>query len=161
MAFSPSRHFRLRNVRLVSSTFTTAERIEWERMEGADEVEALRWNSAEIREGKLPNDTKETGLFVTVKVGIRRVRPAPPNDETGNAARKVLYCVEAAFRTDFEILDASYSDEDLARFSSANACHLVWPFWREHVFRTLRDAALPLIEVPLLAPLTDASPSKP
>lgn len=157
MAFSPGKHFRLGNVRLVSSSFSTMPRIESEHIGDDDEIQTRRWNEAEIREGEFPDGTRKAGLFVTVNLGIRRLRPHAPEGSVEAAPDVTLYCVEASFRADFEVVEASYGDEDLDRFSDANACHIVWPFWREHVFRTLRDAALPMVDVPLLAPLVDAS----
>ena len=152
MAFSPSKHFRLGNVRLMSSSFATLERIDLEPVSDDDVIQTRRWNEAELFEGETPGGEKKTGLFVTVNLGLRRVR-AHDAQAQENAQETVLYCIEAAFLVDFEVIDKAYSEDDVQHFSDANACHIVWPFWREHVFRTLRDAVLPATEVPLLAPV--------
>lgn len=62
---------------------------------------------------------------------------------------KILYNIEASYRLDYELLQ-SLSKEEANEFSKFNSVHNAWPFWREHVYTTLRSADLPMLNIPLM-----------
>lgn len=63
---------------------------------------------------------------------------------------KVVFEVEADFVVDYECVSELTVDAATA-FSEINSVHIVWPFWRQHVFDMVARARLPQIEVPLLS----------
>lgn len=63
---------------------------------------------------------------------------------------KVLIEIEADFIVDY-VCKSEVGQDAAVAFSEINAVHIVWPFWRQHVFDVVARAKLPPIEVPLLA----------
>ena len=62
---------------------------------------------------------------------------------------EVYYTVEATYRVDYQITGI-LTKEEAEEFSNFNSVHNVWPFWRFHVFETLRSAELPPLRIPLM-----------
>lgn len=71
-----------------------------------------------------------------------------PDDESEKEI--VLYALEATFAVDYEILE-QMPEEHVSSFANFNSVHNVWPFWRQHVYDTLKRASLPVPEVPFFA----------
>lgn len=82
-------------------------------------------------------------LRALVKLGVRMV----PNDQEDPDP---IYTLEATFCADYFVLSPPPEDV-FAKFIEFNCIHNVWPFWRQHVFDTLKRASLPVPSVPLYA----------
>lgn len=89
-----------------------------------------------------------------VSLGIRAAK-APPKaqeeaaEDKSSSAVEVYYTIEATYRVDYKITEALTKDE-VEEFSNFNSVHNTWPFWRHHVFETLRLAELPPLRIPLM-----------
>lgn len=153
MTFNPHAHFQVANIRLVGSTFETIAVVESEKIGENSIVQTRRWITPDIRAYQV-GDLEQSALFVTVHLGMRLLRVNADGDSTQEVADDVIFRLEAAFRAEFKIINSSYAEADFQQFIDVNATHIVWPFWREHVFSTLRKACLPAVEVPLMAPAT-------
>jgi hypothetical protein len=105
---------------------------------------------AELLDAEDAEGQHSTVLRAIISLGMRGVvlpdDAAPdreyPDDET------VVFQIEADFAVTYEVLKAP-NDEQLADFVRFNCTHNVWPFWRQHVYDTLKKASLPLVAVPL------------
>lgn len=84
-------------------------------------------------------------LRAFVKLGVRSVFR-----DGDDAADAVLYTLEATYAVDYLILKVPES-EDFTRFVDMNCLHNAWPFWRQHVYDTLKRASLPVPVVPLFS----------
>ncbi|MEJ1296363.1 MAG: hypothetical protein RPU63_02605 [Candidatus Sedimenticola sp. (ex Thyasira tokunagai)] len=103
-------------------------------------------------------------LRVSVNLGIRAIKS---RDEEVEAQEKAdgedeaqekadgedeaispLFLIEAVFRAEY-LIEGELSDAEVQEFCHYNAVHNVWPFWRMHVFNTLKLASLPQLNIPL------------
>ena len=82
-------------------------------------------------------------LRALVKFGLRSIA-APMQDRP----EIVHFELEATFAVDYLVLRAPSSD-DFAGFVEQNCVHNAWPFWRQHVYDTLKRASLPVPSIPL------------
>jgi hypothetical protein len=90
---------------------------------------------------------KKMMLRALVKLGVRMV---PNEQEAEGDGPDPIFTLEATFCADYFIL--SQPPEDVfVKFIEFNCIHNVWPFWRQHVFDTLKRASLPVPSVPLYA----------
>ncbi len=80
-----------------------------------------------------------------VILGLRAVKEIEDNNEDVD----IYFSLEAVYRVDYLLKD-KLSDEEAEEFAQFNSVHNVWPFWRQHVFETLRSAELPRLNVPLM-----------
>lgn len=169
MTFDPIKCFRLSTIRLDRATFSTNDDIEALQItDDSSVVETRRWVTHAFDMTK----SNEERLKAIVNCGLRLTKPLGLQAELPEIAANsgavgelehaedgeppsplVYYTIEAAFAVDFVVVCKDYTDQDLAHFVAANAAHVAWPFWREHVFSTLRAASLPPAEVPLMPPV--------
>jgi hypothetical protein len=90
-------------------------------------------------------DKKKFNLLrVYVSLGNRAV-----SSEKQGASPTVFYSIEATFRVDY-LVKGELSKGEVREFSEFNSVHNVWPFWRQHVFTTVKIAELPHVDVPLM-----------
>lgn len=69
------------------------------------------------------------------------------SQESNNDESIELFNIEAIFRVDY-VIKKELSDEEIKEFSTFNAVHNAWPFWRQHVFNMANNAKLPRIVIP-------------
>ncbi|WP_311238263.1 MULTISPECIES: hypothetical protein [unclassified Xanthomonas] len=81
-------------------------------------------------------------LRVLAKFGIRSVY-----QETAESEIEVLYSIEATFSVEYFVIRTP-TKEMFSQFVKYNCVHNAWPFWRQHVYDTLRSASLPLLPIP-------------
>jgi len=79
-----------------------------------------------------------------VNIGLRAVKEIEGDEEVD-----VYFSIEAVYRVDY-LQKEKLTDKEGEEFSQFNSVHNVWPFWRQHVFETLRSAELPRLNVPLM-----------
>lgn len=152
MAFDPTKCFAVLNVRLKNCALWTHPHLDDVIL--VDEkttVQTRKWT-----EHKFVQVDGAEHLKTVIHLGTRLVRDSRLDQSEGEEEpdpddAHVFYSLEAHFAVDFLVREKQCSDNELSKFVSANATHIAWPFWRAFVFSTLRDASLPLIEVPLMA----------
>lgn len=88
-------------------------------------------------------------LRALVSLGTRSVYVAEGSENPDDSAG-VLYEIVATFAVSYKVVKPP-PEEELQQFFQFNCIHNVWPFWRQHVFSTLKSASLPLIEVPFFS----------
>jgi hypothetical protein len=86
-------------------------------------------------------------LFV-VKIDLG-VRLFPASNETSDDGVAIIE-IEAGFVALYRVTN-KVENECYELFAEQNAVHIVWPFWRQHVFDITQRAHLPRIEIPLRA----------
>lgn len=101
---------------------------------------------AEILEAESKQGQKSDCLRALISLGTRGV--FAPDDSPRTDEESVLFEIEATFAAIYIIVKQP-ADDDIQDFVKFNCVHNVWPFWRQHVFDTLKRASLPQIVVPL------------
>lgn len=81
-------------------------------------------------------------LRALVTLGIRVVFA-----KTDESEPEPLHTLEATFAVEYIVLH-DMSKKQSQEFCDFNCIHNVWPFWRQHVYDTLKKASLPTIAVP-------------
>lgn len=89
-------------------------------------------------------------IRVLVHLGARSLFAKDQGDAGDSNEHEMLYEVVASFAVSYAVIKDPPEElmEDFYRF---NCVHNVWPFWRQHVYDTLKRASLPLIEVPFFS----------
>ena len=156
--FDPATALALKDIALWSTSLTRGD-VEytpgrhlqtgtWQMMRGV-KPEML---SVEFNDGESANV-----LRAIVSMGVRFVEESQEAvaDPDGNepVGCLVLFTLEASFAVQYECLDdqPSPTQEEFNDFVNFNCVHNAWPFWRQHVFDTLKRASLPVPEVPFFA----------
>lgn len=86
-------------------------------------------------------------LKIFVRLGVRCLAAS---DSNGDETEQVIYTLESIFSVDYIILQ-ELLEEEVSEFARFNAVHNVWPFWRQHVYDSIKKASLPVPEVPFFA----------
>ncbi|MCO6413347.1 MAG: hypothetical protein J5I92_11420 [Thiogranum sp.] len=89
-------------------------------------------------------------------MGIRAVKEG---DDDEDDEVEIYFTLEATYRVDYN-QKKPLSAEEADEFSKFNSVHNVWPFWRQHVFETLRSADLPKLQVPLMRGMVEKKSKK-
>lgn len=87
-------------------------------------------------------------MRVFVTLGVRNVFSEEADE--GKSADLVLYTLSATFMLEFFII-AAPDEQHFETFINKNCTHIAWPFWRQHVYDTLKRASLPVPVIPLLS----------
>ena len=88
-------------------------------------------------------------LRATVSFRIFALSTAPASDKREEMVLEApLFQLSAAYRVEYQVRE-ELTDEETQEFTSFNAVHNAWPFWRHHVFTTVSAAKLPRLAVPL------------
>ena len=90
-------------------------------------------------------------LRIYVDFSLKGLSTAQPPEE--------LFTIEAVYRVDYEILK-KLTEEEIGEFSSYNAVHNVWPFWRQHVYYIAGNSGLPTMILPLFRDSGSNNPAK-
>lgn len=138
-------HLKLRDVVLLDAKLVRPMGIEAFSYKG----DAIQEHKRAVQYGQ--GDGEIDGRAVTlatfeVELGTRVVR----KEVVGDAAKDVIVEIDARFLVLYEI-GQPISEEAMDLFAKLNAVHIVWPFWRQHVFDLVQRAHLPRLEIPLLA----------
>ncbi|MGM1042043.1 hypothetical protein [Stenotrophomonas sepilia] len=149
MTFDPSQHFTLMDVQL------------WEThlKRGIEYFPGLHDGQlgAQTRKGVTPQRLEITDdegnthdlLRVIVHLGLRGLHAAPEDgDEDESVEQRLLFELETSFAVVYQVI-SDPAREDFMKFVRLNCVHNAWPFWRQHVFDTLKRASLPVLPIPL------------
>lgn len=149
-------HLKLQDVALWACNFAqpndTAEFPEDEiEVEGRHALAKCEQFTAQAQDG-----SEKDFLRAFCQFGVRTT--ASGSVGKGSPAKKkptVLAQVEATFTVLFSV-DKAISKSHLDDFFAKSCAHVCWPFWRQHVFDTLKRASLPLAVIPLSCPTSPA-----
>lgn len=111
-------------------------------MQGMKEIEAQHLSVVDV------DGESFDILRAIVKLGLRAV--VPHEDSSDPAAVEILHELTASFAVHYRVMQTP-PDEELQGFFQFNSVHNVWPFWRQHVYDTLKRASLPVVEVPFFS----------
>ena len=104
--------------------------------------------SVKAEEVSYESKDEAINIFRTyVNFGLRAVHEKDSDDKDDNV--EIYFTLEATYRIDYNQIEP-LSDEEADEFSKFNSVHNAWPFWRQHVFETVRSADLPRLQVPLM-----------
>lgn len=87
-------------------------------------------------------------IHAKVEFGLRFIE----EDEEGEI--KNLAEIEACFIAKYHQL-SEVTEEAISEFMQFNVVHNVWPFWREHAFRSAAQAKLPTPMISLFKPVSE------
>jgi hypothetical protein len=162
MSLDPIKCFRLREIKVRNARFRPAKDIDDLVIDAAKTtVQTRRW--VEHAFGKRAGENGQADFLKTiVHFGLRLVNIAADQLGSGEEGKdQVVYTIESSFAVYFEIKCRDYDEAGLAHFLEANVPHIAWPFWREHVFSTLRSASLPLVDIPLMPGIPKSQQDQP
>lgn len=141
-----TRHFFLNDISLWECSLRRDSEFRWgEHTPESCTTQTFRTVEPEVIEvDVIGEDEQQLMLRALVKLGIRVL----PKDAKEDA--EPLYTLESTFCADYFILSTP-NKKTFTQFVDFNCIHNVWPFWRQHVFDTLKRASLPIPTVPLYA----------
>lgn len=113
-------------------------------------VEMLDVEDASGRKSEVLRVLVHLGVRATFSDSAKHPEAQAGTDEDSEASFSILHYVEATFSASY-LVKQELTQRQISEFATFNAVHNVWPFWREHVYSTLKNASLPLIEVPFFA----------
>lgn len=142
--FDHARHFSLQDIALWSTHFRRDEDYQPELHAGKVSIQTMKGIKPELFKA-ITDDEESDLLRVLVSLGIRSVAK-----ESDDGAETVLYTLEATFAVEYLLLEAP-TPEEFSRFVDFNCLHNAWPFWRQHVYDTLKRASLPVPAIPLFS----------
>mgnify|MGYP000296263293 CR=1 FL=1 len=97
-----------------------------------------------VRADAVHQDRNIPVIEFQVELGYRVVTDAEASEPV------VVFEIEARYTVVYECA-AEVANDVVSSFAQLNAVHIVWPFWRQHVFDIVQRSRLPHLEVPLLA----------
>lgn len=144
--FDAAEHFSLNDIAL----WTTSLRREAEYQSGIHDgktvVQTMRSTTAETITAVFEGAEEPMDMLRTyVNLGVRSVFKGDQEQQ-----EEVLFALEATFAVEYAILKMP-SEEELQSFVEFNCTHNVWPFWRQHVYDTLKRASLPVPVIPFFS----------
>lgn len=147
MSFIATKCLELNNIRLKSASFLACDSVAEMLIDGTRcTILTRHWTSHRFVERVAEGGVAKV-LLASVNLGIRMGEV----EQARLAPDEALYTIEACYIAEFVVKEDTVSAEDLDEFVKKNATHVVWPFWRQHIFATLQGASLPNIALPLLA----------
>ncbi len=151
-AWNPKGYFQMEDIALWETSLKRY--LEYQPGLHADHitVQSRRGVGAEFLEAE-DQDGKENYLRALVTLAIRGVF-TPPDSDTSHQEldddESVLFELEATFAVVYQMIKQP-PEERLDQFVRFNCVHNAWPFWRQHVYDTLKRASLPVPNVPLFS----------
>lgn len=138
-------HLKLKSVRLVESNFETSPRVDLEKFSAdSSNIQTRRW---------VEYDRDAPEITTVVWLGIRLIK----SEEVTSEDPFAFYTLESKYALHFELSDHLEDEEKenfyerfFSKFFHTGPINIVWPFWREHIFSTLRSASLPMPEIALM-----------
>ncbi|MEA9657856.1 hypothetical protein [Xanthomonas campestris] len=135
--------FAIQDIALWTSALTREGDYSPERHDGKCSIQTFKSLDPEMMKVSVDDDEEDHYLLrVLVKFGIRSVYQQDESSEI-----EVLYSVEATFGLEYFVIKPPTKDM-FSQFVQYNCVHNAWPFWRQHVYETLRSASLPILPIP-------------
>ena len=158
--WNPADCLQLQDIALWESSFKREKEYQPGLHQGRLASHSRRAARAEILDVEDAQGAHHSVLRAIISLGMRGVL-LDSSAEPGASKNEpeVLFQVEADFAVTYEILKTP-TDDELHDFVLFNCTHNVWPFWRQHVFQTLKEASLPILPVPLFSGRPDKAAGK-
>lgn len=147
--FNPVGYLALQDIALWSTKLERETDYQPGVHDGHIVVQSRRGGRAELIEALLEDSSTSQIFRAFVELGLRVVYRDPAS-ESSDAKRQVLFTLEATFAVSYEI-EKLPSEKELQEFGEFHCTHNVWPFWRQHVYDTLKRASLPLVQIPFFS----------
>ena len=142
--FDPGESLALQDIALWTTALTRPTRLEANLDAGDCTIQSMRGTSANVFTTELDGfEGPVEVLRAYVTFGVRAV---PKSDDSAEA----FYTFEATYAIDY-VIQKMPAEKDLADFVAHNCVHNAWPFWRQHVYDTLKRASLPVPTIPLFS----------
>jgi hypothetical protein len=142
-AFDPTEYLSLQDIFLWESSLSRQGDFQSDTHNGRCVPQSFHTCEPSLFKATFGGGEEELLLRVLVELGVRSVYKGTAEEP----ADEVLYTLEATYSAEY-IVHRVPSKDDLSSFIEFNCVHNVWPFWRQHVFETLRQANLPAPVVP-------------
>lgn len=115
-------------------------------------TQSRRGVSAEFLEAVDKDGNEENYLRALVTLATRGVFTPPDVDPDVERSdeESILFELEATFAVVY-LMTEKPPEEHLKQFVTFNCVHNAWPFWRQHVYDTLKRASLPVPNVPFFS----------
>lgn len=94
-----------------------------------------------------PEGESHSALRAIVHLGLRGFSTLQDSEGGDSIEERLLFELETSFAVVYSI-QKEPDPQDLVLFVKCNCVHNAWPFWRQHVFDTLKRASLPLVPIP-------------
>ena len=152
-AFDPTEHFALNDIALWTTSLRRDGEYQSAIHDGKTVVQTMSSTSAEVVTVVFEGvEGSMEVLRAYVNLGVRSVY-------RDGKQEVVLFTLEATFMVEYAIAKTP-AENDLTRFVELNCIHNVWPFWRQHVYDTLKRASLPVPVIPLFSGKAAKKPTK-
>ena len=133
-------NLKLRNILLFESNFKRFAELSLQ-----DPLGLLNKLSISFEIGEAAVEDQLIRVFrVYVDLGVRIVKQPSQEGQEPDP----VFQIEATFQVDYE-LTGDVEENALKEFAEYNAVHNAWPFWRQFVFSTAKQADLPCPDIPL------------
>ncbi|UXA48542.1 hypothetical protein M0D44_20070 [Xanthomonas prunicola] len=138
-----TKFFAIQDIALWESSFNRVAEYDADEHDGKCSVQMFKSVNPEMMKVLVEGDDEDHYLLrVLVKLGARSVYQEADDSEV-----EVLYSVEATFSVEYFVIKPP-TKEMFTQFIHYNSVHNAWPFWRQHVYDTLRRASLPVLPIP-------------
>lgn len=147
--FDPAEFFALQDIALWTTALTREVDFEIAVHKGRCAVQTRHHVEPRLMHAVMEGEEEAKALLrVLVTLGLRSVFTS--DEEASDGKDQVLYTLEACFAVDYEVKETP-AEEDFFKFLERNCLHQAWPFWRQHVYDTLKRASLPVPVIPLMS----------
>lgn len=151
--------FQLQDIALWDCSFTRVVEYQPGLHDLTSRIQSRRGTTADLLEATDNQGNSVDYLRVIVRFALRVVAiddPSPDGQPEDVKPEEVLHEIEAGFAVHYQLAQTP-DEQTLKEFVAFNCVHNAWPFWRQHVYDTLKRASLPLIEIPLFSGRTRAA----
>lgn len=138
----PQDHLQINDIYLWSTSLERENEYQENLHRGRTTIQSRQDIQVEMLEAEGENHVDADLLRVMVTLGIRVVFVEQEGSEPAP-----LHTIEATFAVEYIVLK-EFSEKQFKNFCDFNCVHNVWPFWRQHVYDTLKKASLPVVAVP-------------
>ncbi|MBB3799030.1 hypothetical protein FHY17_003306 [Xanthomonas arboricola] len=154
--FQPTKHFVLNEICLWTTSLSRENDYDPGKHDGKCSAQTYKRAEPSFYQVNVEGEDDDLILLrVLVDLGVRTVFKGG-DDSPGE---EIIFQLEAVFAAEYFVTDPP-SAEDFKAFVEFNCVHNVWPFWRQHVYDTLKRASLPVPTIPLYAGRNQLRPKK-
>lgn len=149
--FRPAEALELQDIALWSTSLERDAEYEPALHAGRCHVQTIQSARPELYSVSVDDSEIDMSMLrVFVSLGVRSLFRDPAESDAEPVA---IFTLEATFAVDYLVKDEKFvpSEEEFSEFVEFNCVHNAWPFWRQHVYDTLKRASLPVPAVPLFA----------
>jgi preprotein translocase subunit SecB len=138
----PQDHLQINDIYLWSASLERENEYQEGLHRGKTTVQSRQGVQVDMLEAEGEDHESADLLRAMVTFGLRVVVAEKDKEEA-----TPLHTIEATFAVEYVVLK-EFTEEQFKDFCAFNCVHNVWPFWRQHVYDTLKKASLPMVSVP-------------